>query len=89
MEAHLLQHEPWLRLGAFGLIFFAMAAWEVLAPRRVPAYPRRLRWPSNLGIVALDSVLLRLVLPVAATLLFLVSLQLPPTLMSFSCPLDD
>jgi sterol desaturase/sphingolipid hydroxylase (fatty acid hydroxylase superfamily) len=26
MEAYLLQHEPWIRLGAFGLIFFTMAA---------------------------------------------------------------
>ena len=66
MEAHLLQHEPWIRFGAFGLIFFTMAVWEVFAPRRVPAHPRRLRWPANLGIVALDSILLRLVLPMTA-----------------------
>ena len=66
MEAYLLQHEPWIRLSAFSLIFIVMAAWEVFAPRRVPAHPRRLRWPANLGIVALNSVLLRFLLPVAA-----------------------
>ena len=66
METYLLQYEPWIRLGAFSLIFFVMAAWEVFAPRRVAAHSRRLRWPANLGIVALNSVLLRLVLPVAA-----------------------
>jgi sterol desaturase/sphingolipid hydroxylase (fatty acid hydroxylase superfamily) len=66
MEAYLLQHESWIRLSAFSLIFIVMAAWEVFAPRRVPAHPRRLRWPANLGIVALNSVLLRFLLPVAA-----------------------
>lgn len=66
MEAYLLQHEPWIRLSAFSLIFIVMAAWEVFAPRRVPAHPRRIRWPANLGIVALNSVLLRFLLPVAA-----------------------
>ena len=66
MEAYLLQHEPWIRLSAFSLIFIVMAAWEVFAPRRVFAHPRRLRWAANLGIVALNSVLLRFLLPVAA-----------------------
>ena len=66
METYLLQHEPWIRLSAFSLIFIAMAAWEVFAPRRVSAHPRRLRWPANFGIVALNSVLLRFLLPVAA-----------------------
>ena len=68
MEAYLLQHEPWIRLSAFSLIFIVMAAWEVFAPRRVFAHPRRLRWAANLGIVALNSVLLRFLLPVAAIL---------------------
>lgn len=64
MDSYLLQHEPWIRIGAFSMVFVAMAAWEAVAPRRLLAHPRRLRWPANLGIVALNSVLLRLVLPV-------------------------
>ena len=66
MEPYFLQHETWIRLGAFSLIFVIMATWEVFAPRRVSAHSRRLRWPANLGIVALNSVLLRFLLPVAA-----------------------
>ena len=66
MESHFFQYEPWIRFGAFGIVFVAMAAWELIAPRRPLAHLRRLRWPANLGIVALNSVLLRLVLPVTA-----------------------
>ena len=43
-----------------------MAAWEVFAPRRTRAIPRRRRWPANLGIAILDAVLVRLLLPAAA-----------------------
>lgn len=75
MEASLFQYEPWIRLGAFGLVFVAMAAWEVLAPRRRLAHARRLRWSSNLGIVVLNSVLLRLVLPISAIGLSVITLE--------------
>jgi sterol desaturase/sphingolipid hydroxylase (fatty acid hydroxylase superfamily) len=62
----LLAHEPTIRLGAFGGVIAAMAAWEVLAPRRRQTIGRLRRWPSNLGIVALNTLLIRLALPVAA-----------------------
>ncbi|WP_246840915.1 sterol desaturase family protein [Hahella sp. CCB-MM4] len=35
-------------------------------PRRQRQYPRRVRWPSNLAIVVLNSVALRLLFPLAA-----------------------
>jgi sterol desaturase/sphingolipid hydroxylase (fatty acid hydroxylase superfamily) len=59
-------HEPWIRLGAFALVFVAMALWEALAPRRRPAFARTARWPHNLGLLALDVALLRIVAPGAA-----------------------
>jgi len=40
-----------------------MAAWELLAPRRHQAAERPLRWSSNLGIVVLDTVLVRILVP--------------------------
>ena len=58
--------EPWIRLGAFLGVFAAMAAWEVLAPRRERLHPRRVRWSANLGLVVLDSLAVRLAFPVAA-----------------------
>lgn len=61
-----LAHETWIRLGAFLGIFLAMAVWEVLAPRRAQAHARRRRWPHNLGLLVVDSLVLRLVAPGAA-----------------------
>jgi sterol desaturase/sphingolipid hydroxylase (fatty acid hydroxylase superfamily) len=61
--------EDWellVRLGAFVGVLAAMAAWEVLAPRRARLFPRRVRWSSNLGLVALNALVVRLAFPVAA-----------------------
>ena len=58
--------EPALRLSAFLAVLAAMAAWEVLAPRRARKLPRRSRWPANLGIVVLNTAIVRLLLPAAA-----------------------
>jgi len=55
-----------LRIGAFAVVFAAMAAWEIAAPRRPLTAGRKPRWPSNLGIVVVDAVLVRLIIPVAA-----------------------
>ncbi|MCH7544317.1 MAG: sterol desaturase family protein [Proteobacteria bacterium] len=52
-----------------------MVLWEFLAPRRTPAMSRWLRWPSNLAIVALNTLLLRLVFPAAAVGLALIGEQ--------------
>jgi sterol desaturase/sphingolipid hydroxylase (fatty acid hydroxylase superfamily) len=62
----LLAHESLIRLIAFAGILTAMALWEWLAPRRKQEISRGRRWPSNLGIVALDTAVVRLVFPVAA-----------------------
>ncbi len=66
MAPFLLAHEPAIRFGAFAGIFAVMALWEVLAPRRRQTIGRWRRWPGNLGIVVLDSVLVRLLFPTAA-----------------------
>jgi sterol desaturase/sphingolipid hydroxylase (fatty acid hydroxylase superfamily) len=57
-------NEPIIRLAFFLGVLALVAAWEVVAPRRRRALGRSIRWPSNLGIVALNTVLLRLVFPV-------------------------
>ena len=58
--------EPAIRLTAFLGVFVAVALWEALAPRRATTYSRAQRWPHNLGLVALNSVLVRLLVPGAA-----------------------
>ncbi len=62
----LLAHERAIRLGAFAGLFALMAVWEALTPRRSQAIGRLQRWPSNLGIVAVNTLLLRFAFPVAA-----------------------
>jgi len=43
-----------------------MALWEVFAPRRRRSQTRLKRWPGNLGIVVIDTLLLRVLFPAAA-----------------------
>ena len=62
----LLGHELPIRLGFFCGVFAVMALWELRAPRRRLSVSRPLRWASNLGIVVLNTVLLRLLFPTAA-----------------------
>jgi len=62
----LLAFEPEIRLAAFAGVFALMALWEIVAPRRPLAAGRRRRWPGNLAIAALDTAVVRLVLPTAA-----------------------
>src|SRR5690349_15257280 len=58
--------EAGIRVGCFVGVFAAMAIWEMLAPRRPVSVRKSLRWLSNLGLVAVNSVLVRLVLPLSA-----------------------
>jgi sterol desaturase/sphingolipid hydroxylase (fatty acid hydroxylase superfamily) len=66
MDSLIVNNEATLRLGFFLGIFSIMAAWEVLSPRRAPSRSRLQRWPSNLGLTLLNTLLLRLLFPVAA-----------------------
>lgn len=54
-----------IRLGFFFGVLAAMALLEAWRPRRKRALSRWRRWPSNLGIVALNSVLSRAIVPTA------------------------
>lgn len=59
-------YEPMVRIGFFVGIFVLMASWEVLAPRRHPAFGRAARWPHNLALLAIDVAVLRVLAPGAA-----------------------
>jgi len=61
-----LTNEPIIRLGFFLGVFAVIGLWELAAPRRVLTVSKGLRWASNLGIVVLNTVLLRLLFPLAA-----------------------
>jgi sterol desaturase/sphingolipid hydroxylase (fatty acid hydroxylase superfamily) len=59
------QESP-IRLICFASVFAVLAVWEIAAPRRRLKVGKPLRWTSNLGLVALNTVIVRLVLPTGA-----------------------
>ncbi|WP_163557364.1 sterol desaturase family protein [Halomonas sp. NO4] len=61
--------EAGFRLGTFLAVLLIMVLWELRAPRRALTVGRLRRWPSNAGIVALDTLLVRLLLPAGAVTL--------------------
>jgi sterol desaturase/sphingolipid hydroxylase (fatty acid hydroxylase superfamily) len=63
MNNLLLNREPFIRFGFFLGILVLMAVWELLAPRRHLQTSKSMRWFSNLGIVFIDTLALRLLLP--------------------------
>jgi len=62
----ILGHEIPIRLGFFLGIFALVATWEQLSPRRLLTVSRAIRWSNNLGLVFLNSLVLRLLFPAAA-----------------------
>ena len=66
MQDFIMQNEPAIRLSFFAGVLLAVALWEVLAPRRKLSLSRLSRWPGNLGIVVLNTLVLRFAFPFAA-----------------------
>jgi sterol desaturase/sphingolipid hydroxylase (fatty acid hydroxylase superfamily) len=54
------------RLAGAATVFVVMALWEALAPRRPWSVGRLARWPHNLGIVVIDALAVRILIPTAA-----------------------
>jgi sterol desaturase/sphingolipid hydroxylase (fatty acid hydroxylase superfamily) len=59
----LFAYEPYIRLGAFAGVFIVLAVWEFIGPRRKQAIGRGWRWPNNIGIVIVDTLLVRILFP--------------------------
>ncbi|MEO8418085.1 MAG: sterol desaturase family protein [Methylophilaceae bacterium] len=66
MTEFVLHHEPAIRLGFFLVILVIMAGWELVTPRRALSISKPARWTNNLGIVLLNSVILRVLFPAGA-----------------------
>jgi sterol desaturase/sphingolipid hydroxylase (fatty acid hydroxylase superfamily) len=66
VDGFIQTHEATIRLGFFLGVFALMATWEVVAPSRARMLTRVQRWSSNLGLVVLNTILLRLLFPAAA-----------------------
>lgn len=64
-EQFVLANETAIRLGFFVGMLALIGAWEIVAPRRALTLSKAQRWSANLGLVALNTVLLRLIFPLA------------------------
>lgn len=58
--------EPWIRLSAFAGVLMLLAVAELLSPRRQQSVSRWQRWPGNLGLVAVDTLTVRVLFPLGA-----------------------
>lgn len=52
--------EPLLRFSVFAAVLLAIALIELLIPRRSPGTPKARRWATNFAIVAIDTLVVRL-----------------------------
>ncbi|MHA1569906.1 MAG: sterol desaturase family protein, partial [Alphaproteobacteria bacterium] len=66
MQEFVLANEAAIRLSFFAGVFAIMALWELAAPRRGLATSKAARWAGNLGIVVINTLVLRLLFPVLA-----------------------
>lgn len=68
----IVSNEVAIRVGFFLLIFVLIAIWEIFLPRRVLTTSKIVRWFSNLSIIFLNAILVRVLffmLPVGMALL--------------------
>lgn len=66
LSQFITENEAILRLSFFAGVMLFMMLWEALAPKRVRVLPRMIRWTNNLALVALNTVVVRLLFPAAA-----------------------
>lgn len=66
MLEYIENNESTIRLGFFLGILLLMWLWETLSPRRPLSVSRLFRWVNNLGLVVLNTIILRIVFPAAA-----------------------
>lgn len=66
MTHWILTYEGLIRLLFFLGIFLLMALWEIFAPRRKLNTSKKVRWYSNLGMVFIDTLAVRFLLPIQA-----------------------
>jgi sterol desaturase/sphingolipid hydroxylase (fatty acid hydroxylase superfamily) len=62
----IFEHEPALRFGIFAGMLTLISSVETLWPRRKRRETRLWRWPGNLGIMAISTLILRLIVPMGA-----------------------
>jgi len=62
----MLEYESQIRLLVFFAVLVLMALWEIVLPRRHRVASKMTRWINNLGIIFLNTIILRAIFPVMA-----------------------
>ena len=65
-DEYLLVNEKEVRMSFFFGMLLLIGLWELLAPKRALTVSKAIRWTNNLGLVFMNSVILRLLFPAAA-----------------------
>ncbi|MEE9422542.1 MAG: sterol desaturase family protein [Gammaproteobacteria bacterium] len=65
-EKFIITNETLLRLSFFFGLFAVMALWELIAPCRKLQVSKPLRWSSNVALVVVNSIVIRILFPTAA-----------------------
>jgi len=65
MNTFFIGSESDLRLAVFVGLFVLLALLETRFPRRQRVYPRSSRWPTNLGLSVLNTIVARILIPLA------------------------
>lgn len=60
------QVEAAVRFGSFVAVLLLMTVWELLAPRRRLSVSKGPRWASNLGLVVVNTLCARVLIPITA-----------------------
>jgi sterol desaturase/sphingolipid hydroxylase (fatty acid hydroxylase superfamily) len=61
-----MNNEVVIRVGSFVTVFILIALWEIVARRRSLTTSKKERWFSNLGIISINTLVVRLIFPVLA-----------------------
>lgn len=59
-----MQLEQFIRLSVFAGVLLLVALWEIIAPRRPLLDSKRKRWFTNLTLVVIDTIAIRLLFPI-------------------------
>ena len=66
IDSFILEYEITIRMIFFFGILAIMALWEIFLPRRQLTVSKSVRWINNIALVFLNTILLRLIFPLAA-----------------------
>lgn len=65
-DAFIMENEVAIRLSFFFGVFALIALWEIFAPKRELTISKLERWGNNLGLVVINTLVIRLFFPAAA-----------------------